>query len=709
MFVNVDTSLPLPFAFTFAFGDFFFFFHTTEIFGTALPCCHGMVSRSEKPGENRANNWTVAVVLGSTTSGTLVLLLCLVAIFVSWAVSTSSTSLALETVSKEFRHMQENFLAEALADMIRPLWRTPTQWSRHLATGLSLDGYPIMPPTVDMLQDLAHAEKVVAFIAPTTDKNLFLRGAAETEANRTYFTDVTAAVNLCLNENLSLSSACSHAGFLSVSLRDSNGTIRHVVMRQYVDDGQNTLADSTGMAAQVHLWDMDLNMLIPFVNFDIAPLPPSLTLGGLEFPFSSPWSNFTYMMFPGGASGVNLIGATPIMLHGQQVGFMSYMISLSLMLVPVLQEALESGGDVTKNAFLAVYAADGTVIGLSEDAAGGGGALMIHASVETIPGSSYTKKAIEFLKREHGDICPVAGHLNLDEEEDRLVDVMPFYTEDWGLPSLGTRWCQVLTVPRDNLYGSIDEAERTSLIVGLIAGGGFTVALCLLSLSVWQVCRTNRNLRRRRRAADYALVLQAVEEVGNLGCPMALIGAGDFLELEELVCYEDVRDAGKLVVLDSLDQIHSFRERNRIVFFSHQWLGWLKPDDAQRSQLRAMQAAVRTLQKAFGSQTVYVWVDYICVSQRHSKAQWMAVSSLPVYVSMVDIFIIIAPDATHRDTQALCGLSTYTRRGWCRLEMLAKACGSGFQHMYSVEGSGTSLRRLSQQDFEHLSLNVFRR
>ena len=348
------------------------------------------------------------------------------------------------------------------------------------------------------------------------------------------------------------------------------------------------------------------------------------------------------------------------------------------------------------------------MIGLSEDAAGGGGARTIaHASVETIPEDSYTKKAINFLRRQHGGICPVEGHLDLDEEEDRLVDVMPFYTEDWGLPSLGTRWCQVLTVPRDNLKSSVDRAQITSLVVGFVAGGGFAVALCLLSLSVWRVFQTHRQWGRQKNAADYAEVLRAVEEVGSLGCPMVLIGARDFLELEKLVCYEDLRDAGKLVVLDSLEQVHDFRESNRIVFYSHQWPGWSEPDDERRSQLRAMQGAARSMLKMKGEKTLFVWVDYICVSQRHTKAQWMAVSSLPVYVLMVDTFIIIAPDATHRDTKDVCGLSTYTRRGWCRLEMLAKACGSGFQNMYSVEGTGTSLRRLSQEDFEHLSMNVF--
>merc|ERR1719383_438293 len=146
---------------------------------------------------------------------------------------------------------------------------------------------------------------------------------------------------------------------------------------------------------------------------------------------------------------------------------------------------------------------------------------------------------------------------------------------------------------------------------------------------------------------------------------MVLIGARDFLELEKLVCCEDLLDAGKLVVLDSLEQVHDFRKSNRMVSYSHQWLGWSERDDERRSQLRAMQGAARSMPKMKGEKTLFVWVDYICVSQRHTKAQWMAVSSLPVYVSMVDIIIIIAPDAAHRDTQAVCGLSTYTRRGWC--------------------------------------------
>ena len=334
-------------------------------------------------------------------------------------------------------------------------WCERTGGPRRSGRTMSIDSYPVMPPTLDMLQDVAHSEKAVAFFSTSIDKILFMREAAEMEANRTYFISATAFFGFCLQDDGALgynAAGCSNKVFLLVSMRNVNGTISNAVGRQYLGNGQNTLA-SGGVAAQVHLWDMEHHMLLHLVNMDVQPLLPNdILLGRDEFPASSPWSNFTFVLYFEEESGANLMGRTPISEHGRQVGVMSYGISMSFTLTPLLQKAVDSGGVVTKNAFLAVYAADGTVIGISEDAAGGGGARTIeHASVETIPEDSYTKKAISFLRRQHGDICPVEIHLDLDDEEDRLVDMMPFYTEDWGLPSLGTRWCQVLTVPRDNL------------------------------------------------------------------------------------------------------------------------------------------------------------------------------------------------------------------------------------------------------------------
>ena len=301
-----------------------------------------------------ANSWTVKVVLGSTTGGTMLLFLCLVAFFVAWAVSNSWTSLALDTVSKEFRNMQGNFLAEALADMVRPLWRTPTQWSHNLITGLSIDGYPVMPPTLDMLQDVAHSEKALAFLSTSIDKNLFMREAAEMELNRTYFSSAGAFFAFFLQDDGSMScdaAECSNMVFLSVSMRNVNGTISCGVIRQYLDDGQNTLA-SGGVAAQLHLWDMEHHMLLPFANMDMEHfLFSDILLGWDAFPLISPWSNFSFQLTFVEESGANLMGLTPISEHGRQVGVMGYGISLSFTLTPLLQEAVDSGGAVTENAF----------------------------------------------------------------------------------------------------------------------------------------------------------------------------------------------------------------------------------------------------------------------------------------------------------------------------------------------------------------------
>ena len=85
----------------------------------------------------------------------------------------------------------------------------------------------------------------------------------------------------------------------------------------------------------------------------------------------------------------------------------------------------------------------------------------------------------------------------------------------------------------------------------------------------------------------------------------------------------------------------------------------------------------------------------------------MAIAALPVYVSIVDHFLICAPDAEHRDSHLKCGLTSYLERGWCRMEMLAKACGSGLKHMYVCSDDGRELLELIREDFDCLSFSVY--
>ena len=107
------------------------------------------------------------------------------------------------------------------------------------------------------------------------------------------------------------------------------------------------------------------------------------------------------------------------------------------------------------------------------------------------------------------------------------------------------------------------------------------------------------------------------------------------------------------------------------------------------------------------SEQVLVWLDFGSVAQRNPCAQAMAISALPAYVSLADRFIICAPDARHRDTKEFCGLNTYSLRGWCRMEMFAKACCSGLEHMYLQLDSASELTALTIADLGNLSLHVF--
>ncbi|CAK0896107.1 unnamed protein product [Prorocentrum cordatum] len=80
--------------------------------------------------------------------------------------------------------------------------------------------------------------------------------------------------------------------------------------------------------------------------------------------------------------------------------------------------------------------------------------------------------------------------------------------------------------------------------------------------------------RRRLRTR----VLSAIADADSLRHPMVLCKASCFVEMGGLRSYESLRDAGKLVVLDTMEKVANFESVHAIIFFSHQWLGWGQPD-----------------------------------------------------------------------------------------------------------------------------------
>jgi HAMP domain-containing protein len=215
----------------------------------------------------------------------------------------------------------------------------------------------------------------------------------------------------------------------------------------------------------------------------------------------------------------------------------------------------------------------------------------------------------------------------------------------------------------------------------------------------------------------------AITEKEGLRHPMVLIKASTFIELGQLMRYEDLRDAGKLHVLDTMEEAEDFGRHHFTVFFSHQWLDWGRPDP-EHVHHRCMTNAIRQLQKIVKNpsglkkpkgqtpecplEDMYVWVDYSSISQKHRGMQILAISALPVYSSISDAFVVIAPPAEHAASCQLCDLQSYDTRGWCRVETLSKVCGSGLDKMFLMTGVDSALEQVTIQTFkENLSLRVF--
>jgi len=99
--------------------------------------------------------------------------------------------------------------------------------------------------------------------------------------------------------------------------------------------------------------------------------------------------------------------------------------------------------------------------------------------------------------------------------------------------------------------------------------------LCLIFAGLGLVRLTMTHLHRQQLRAKHeermlCIVDEAKAAVSYLHFPMALVGAADFLELDHLVNYESLREAGNLVFLTSLAKIEKFKEERCIVAWMEQ-------------------------------------------------------------------------------------------------------------------------------------------
>jgi len=188
---------------------------------------------------------------------------------------------------------------------------------------------------------------------------------------------------------------------------------------------------------------------------------------------------------------------------------------------------------------------------------------------------------------------------------------------------------------------------------------------------VVSTANAKRRLLKEKEDALENIVTKGLATIRQLGYPMALIGAKDFMNLtsDELQrCHEGLRDVGLLRVLDTTEEISIFHEMdNVIVFFSYHWPSYdrLGPDDVQR---HAMVHSLRLYSEKNGVDLdhVWVWLDIISIPQKHRGIQLLAINSLYVYAYSVDVLIIIAPETVHQQTGQKLGIDSYKNRGKSR-------------------------------------------
>eukprot|EP00929_Paragymnodinium_shiwhaense_P091203 TRINITY_DN51231_c0_g1_i1.p1 TRINITY_DN51231_c0_g1~~TRINITY_DN51231_c0_g1_i1.p1 ORF type:complete len:1658 (-),score=308.69 TRINITY_DN51231_c0_g1_i1:45-5018(-) len=214
-------------------------------------------------------------------------------------------------------------------------------------------------------------------------------------------------------------------------------------------------------------------------------------------------------------------------------------------------------------------------------------------------------------------------------------------------------------------------------------------------------------LHTEREMAVKEQISHALAVINDVNFPVVLLRSADLFAFGHIPSHEEARAKGVLVFLDTMEEALEFlggsnpedhfacarwsssycRGGEFAVFFSHQWTGFTKPDP-YGVQYNVICECLRELSNREGrdENQVYAWVDYFSIPQANLRFQRMAIDSLPVYASLLQAFVIVAPDVSHHDTGILCDTTSYQQRGWCRAEQLCHRARRGTTHVFLADG-----------------------
>lgn len=240
--------------------------------------------------------------------------------------------------------------------------------------------------------------------------------------------------------------------------------------------------------------------------------------------------------------------------------------------------------------------------------------------------------------------------------------------------------------------------EPVTVLIGVLLLNFFLMAAMGYYVEVLEMVRRREGeaFEKELRHKNYCKESrQLIERSRVMRYPMCLIRFDTFVRQGKLMSHEHMRDANKLVYINTSRAAMKYRQRRFIVFFSHQWLSGKVPDPANR-QFQDMINALVGLSKLYRVKTenMFIWVDYSSIPQEGLDQQQLAIDSIATYVSVASAFVIVAPQVIHTETQTPCNFMTYSKRCWCRLEVFCSLL-STLRHK---TGSSSSLA-IPEEDF----------
>lgn len=206
--------------------------------------------------------------------------------------------------------------------------------------------------------------------------------------------------------------------------------------------------------------------------------------------------------------------------------------------------------------------------------------------------------------------------------------------------------------------------------------------------------------------------------------PMYLVPMGELLKMDGPPrAHQQLLKEGKVAV---------WQRGSTCIFISHQWLSYTHPDPEGR-QMRVLRSALQNLllgdlavevdvyieavtsksdlpRWGMAEQAIvreaFVWYDYFCIPQVFPDSPSLesierrtavgikdtrvdsgadtvaadmaaAVLSIPIYVGLSQYFLVVAPPLYHYNTKQLCDFESWTKRGWCRVELWSNILRQG--------------------------------